>query len=75
MYICVFYGNVLQDCRLEKMSKQGIRKPLTADCLCHGVPSPKVWNSYIKEITGDINDIKIFHSETKVQDGKNTALQ
>lgn len=31
--------------------KKKYDKLITVDCLCHGVPSPKVWSEYLKEIS------------------------
>ena len=53
-----FTGTSCQVAGLKRFLNKEYENLLTADCLCHGVPSPKVWNSYIKEITGDLNDIE-----------------
>ena len=53
-----FTGTSCQIAGLKRFLNKEYENLLTADCLCHGVPSPKVWNSYIKEITGDLNDIE-----------------
>lgn len=54
----LFTGTSCQIAGLKRFLNKEYENLLTADCLCHGVPSPKVWNSYIKEIAGDINNIK-----------------
>ncbi len=37
----------------ERMAPDHLDNLLTAEVLCHGVPSPKSWKEYLKEVAGD----------------------
>lgn len=45
----LFSGTPCQIAGLKRYLRKGYDKLLTVDIICHGVPSPKVWNIYLKE--------------------------
>lgn len=49
----LFSGTPCQIAGLKKMLRKEYDNLLTIDCACYGVPSPKVWERYIKESTSN----------------------
>ena len=45
----LFSGTPCQIAGLKRYLRKEYDKLLTVDIICHGVPSPKVWNKYLKE--------------------------
>lgn len=45
----LFSGTPCQIAGLKRFLRKEYENLTTVDFLCHGVPSPKVWNSYLKE--------------------------
>ena len=45
----LFSGTPCQIAGLKRYLRKEYDKLLTVDIICHGVPSPKVWNMYLKE--------------------------
>lgn len=45
----LFSGTSCQIAGLKKFLRKKYDKLLTIDIICHGVPSPKVWDQYLKE--------------------------
>lgn len=45
----LFSGTPCQIAGLKKYLRKEYENLLTVDIICHGVPSPKVWNMYLKE--------------------------
>ncbi len=62
----LFSGTPCQNAGLNLFLGKDYDKLITIDLLCHGVPSPKVWQNYLKENfdTKNINDIN-FRSKQK----------
>lgn len=48
--LVLFSGTSCQVAGLRLYLRKGYKNLLTVDVVCHGVPSPKVWNSYLKSI-------------------------
>ncbi len=46
----LFSGTPCQVAGLKSFLRKNYKKLLTVDILCHGVPSPKVYNKYLKEL-------------------------
>ena len=59
----LFSGTPCQIAALKLFLRKEYRNLTTIDVVCHGAPSPKVWNMYLKEITSkllkDMPDEKI----------------
>ena len=49
----LFTGTSCQIMGLKRFLRCDYPNLLTAECLCHGVPSPKVWKRYIEELSVD----------------------
>ena len=50
----LFSGTPCQIAGLKTfLGKKNYEKLLTVDMVCHGVPSPRVWENYIREIEGE----------------------
>lgn len=47
----LFTGTPCQIAGLKKYLRKEYNNLLTVDIICHGVPSPKVWEMYLKEIS------------------------
>lgn len=54
--IVLFSGVACQIEGLKSFLKKDYENLLTIDVLCHGVPSPKVWNKYLNEIRNVYDD-------------------
>lgn len=61
----LFSGTPCQIAGLKKFLRKEYDKLLTVDIICHGVPSPKVWNMYLKETCS-----KLLKT---IPDGKNSV--
>ena len=49
---------------------------ITIDFICHGVPSPLTWKSYLKEMTGNsVRDIKNIYFRSKVNGWKTFSMK
>ena len=62
----LFSGTSCQIAGLKAFLKKEYSNLLTVDIICHGVPSPRVWNDYIKyieNINGDKVDSVRFRSK------------
>lgn len=63
----MFSGTPCQIAGLHHYLRKPYENLLTVDVACHGVPSPKVWDKYLSEITGDqrnaIRDIQFRNKE------------
>ena len=46
----LFTGTPCQVAGLRRFLRKDYPRLFTAECLCHGVPSPKVWRRYVDEI-------------------------
>ncbi len=46
----LFTGTSCQIAGLKKFLRKDYDNLYTADCLCHGVPSPKVWKKYLEQV-------------------------
>lgn len=61
----LFCGTPCQIAGLKRYLRKEYDKLVTVDIICHGVPSPKVWNMYLKETCS-----KLLKTSP---DGKNTG--
>ena len=50
----LFTGTSCQIAGLRNYLRKDYEQLLTADVICHGVPSPKIWQSYLNEITQNV---------------------
>lgn len=48
--IVLFTGTSCQIAGLKRYLRRNYDNLLTVDVICHGVPSPKIWQSYVQEI-------------------------
>lgn len=55
----LFSGTPCQVAGLKSYLGQTYDNLLCMDIICHGVPSPEVWKSYLKEIAGDKKVVKV----------------
>ena len=62
----LFGGTPCQIAGLKRYLRKEYEKLLTVDIICHGVPSPKVWNMYLKETCS-----RLLETRT---DGKNPVV-
>ena len=62
----LFSGTPCQIAGLKRYLRKEYDKLLTVDIICHGVPSPKVWNMYLKETCS-----RLLETRT---DGKNSVV-
>lgn len=56
--IVLFSGTPCQIAGLKNFLRKDYQNLLTIDFICHGVPSPYVWNKYLKETCNNIIDRK-----------------
>lgn len=62
----LFVGTSCQIAGLNLFLKKKYDRLIAVDVVCHGVPSPKVWNRYLKDLTGDqINKITDIQFRSK----------
>lgn len=54
----LFVGTPCQVAGLRNVAKQNIAYLLTAEFVCHGVPSPAVWARFLREITPDKSKVR-----------------
>lgn len=63
----LFSGTPCQVAALHRFLQRDYDNLLTVDFICHGVPSPKVWQRYLKEITQNarhaISDIQFRNKQ------------
>lgn len=62
----LFSGTSCQIAGLKNFLRKDYENLLTVDIICHGVPSPKVWNMYLEETCS-----KLMKTRT---DGKNSVV-
>ncbi|WP_279014195.1 Coenzyme F420 hydrogenase/dehydrogenase, beta subunit C-terminal domain [Thomasclavelia cocleata] len=56
-YQVLFSGTPCEVAGLKKYLKNEYSNLITVDLICHGVPSPKIWQDYLNEVKG-VNKIK-----------------
>lgn len=72
----LFSGTPCQVAGLKKFLHKDYEKLLTVDCICHGVPSPLVFEKYLNEIIGKSNNIKvIFRDKSEGWYGYHVKIQ
>lgn len=72
----LFSGTPCQIAGLKAYLKSDDPNLFTQDVICHGVPSPKVWNAYLRELRADAHsDICNFQFRDKSRGWKNYGLQ
>ena len=64
----LFSGTPCQIAGLKRFLRNDFNNLLTVDIICHGIPSPKVWNMYLKETC--LNLLKGFPDIAKTFDLK-----
>ncbi len=52
----LFSGTPCQITGLHRFLRKEYENLITCDFICHGVPSPKVWSRYLKEVTGNAKE-------------------
>ena len=71
----LFVGTSCQIAGLNLFLKKKYDRLIAVDVVCHGVPSPKVWNRYLEDLTGDqINKITDIQFGINGLVGKNIVL-
>lgn len=76
-YYVLFSGTPCQIASLKKYLRKEYDKLITIDFACHGVPSPGVWNKYIKSLIAKeikSSDIKDINFRNKYYGWKNYSL-
>lgn len=72
----LFTGTECQISGLKKYLSKEYENLFTVDVLCHGVPSPKVWDKYIKSnISENHSDIKHISFRNKETGWKNYSVK
>lgn len=64
-----FTGTPCQISGLKHYLNREYENLLTGEIICHGVPSPLVWNSYLESFTNNLNNIKYINFRSKQLDG------
>lgn len=71
----LFVGTSCQIAGLNLFLKKKYDHLIAVDVVCHGVPSPKVWNRYLKGLTRDrINEIEDIQFRSKRTGWKNYSF-
>ncbi len=75
----LFSGTPCQCAALSSYLGREYDNLLMVDIICHGVPTPRLWKSYIDENFSDIKSVSMrskdkgwHHSSLKVEDGRGT---
>lgn len=63
--LVLFSGTGCQVAGLKNFLKKEYKNLITVDILCHGVPSPAVWERYIKELEEDKGKIAAINMRSK----------
>ena len=72
----LFSGTPCQVAGLKKFLHKDYEKLLMVDCICHGVPSPLVFEKYLTEIIGKSNNIMFkFRDKTEGWYGYHVKIQ
>ena len=71
----LFTGTACQIEGLKKYLGRQYDNLMTVDILCHGVPSPKVWRSYLKEREKEIGNIKYINFRNKSTGWKRYSIE
>lgn len=69
----LFSGTPCQIVGLRKFLRKEYANLLTVDIICHGVPSPKVWDMYLNELCSDT--LKTNQSETDASASKKDIIE
>lgn len=64
----LFTGTSCQIAGLKNFLRKDYDNLITVDVVCHGVPSPKVWRLYLKELITN-NSKKKYNSPSSIHDG------
>lgn len=56
----LFSGTPCQIAGLKRYLRKEYENLLTVECVCHGVPSPKVWKEYLKEVKANCGATSIL---------------
>lgn len=67
--LVLFSGTPCQIAGINKLYHQ-FENLLTVDVVCHGVPSPKAWKSYLKEVIEENGPIKSINMRNKANGWK-----
>lgn len=71
----LFSGTPCQIAGLKRFLRKDYSNLLTIDIICHGVPSPMVWNNYLKSISDKIGEIGHITFRWKLQGWKNYCFR
>lgn len=67
----LFSGTPCQIAGLKLYLKKEYINLFTVDIICHGVPSPKIWDLYLRSIYKDVTNIKKINFRDKASGWKN----
>lgn len=70
----LFCGTPCQIAGLKHYLRKNYVNLLTVEIICHGVPSPRVWNAYLYNLSGNVDNIKLINLRNKTGDGDNRYL-
>ena len=72
--IVLFTGTPCQVSGLKLFLRKEYKNLLTMDFICHGVPSPSIWKSYLKETSPKLDRIKYISFRDKTFGWKKFSL-
>lgn len=70
----LFSGTPCQIAGLKLFLRKEYTNLFTIDIICHGVPSPKIWDLYLKTICKNTKDIETINFRNKVSGWKNYSF-
>lgn len=71
----LFSGTPCQVAGLKKFLGKEYANLLTVDCVCHGVPSPTVWQSYLKSVSKNTKDVSAVNMRCKSHGWKSYRMK
>lgn len=69
--IVLFSGTACQIAGLNQYLRKKYENLITVDVVCHGVPSPRVWSSYLSQLSWDKNAIRNISFRDKLNGWEN----
>lgn len=70
----LYSGTPCQIAGLQKFLRKEYERLLTVDVVCHGVPSPMIWQKYLKEITPSGHTVSSISFRSKVSGWKTYSI-
>lgn len=70
----LFSGTPCQVAGLHKFLRKDYENLLTVDIICHGTPSPKVWDKYLNETVSEVKRINSVEFRNKKKGWKNFSF-